>query len=84
MNEKKDGESNLNKSEIEKKFLKLLEDAETNPKLKSGVFNSIANIENAAVLIDLFTVKLFQTEASILVENLDESPFHADLNKEKT
>jgi hypothetical protein len=51
---------------LELKFLQLLDQSEADPAVKKEVFHSISQIEAAAELIDLFTVKMIQTEASIL------------------
>ena len=52
--------------EIEEKFRRLMEMTESNPQLKKEVFNTIDKIENAATIIDLFTIKLVKTETAIL------------------
>lgn len=64
-----DQEKNI-KTQIEKSFQKLLEDSKTDPRLKDEVFNTLAKIEGAATIIDLFTSKFIKTEGAI-IENLN-------------
>lgn len=63
-------EKNKFQKEIEVKFQKMLEQAETDPQLRDEVFSTISKIEAAATLIDLFTIKFAKTEGSI-IENLN-------------
>ena len=51
---------------IEKKFRRLMEMTESNPQLKKEIFSTLDKIENAATIIDLFTIKMVKTETAIL------------------
>ncbi len=66
-------------NKIEDKFNKLMIKTETDPQLKKEVFSTIAKIEAAATITDLFTIKLIKTEVSI-ISNFDEDQ-HLKENK---
>ncbi len=57
------------KDKIASQFEQLLAKTETDPTLKKEVFSTLAKIEGAATIIDLFTSKMIKTESTIL-ENL--------------
>lgn len=57
------------KNQIEQQFKELMDRTETDPLLRREVFGTLAKIEGAATIIDLFTSKMVQTE-SIILENL--------------
>ena len=76
MQEKKDSVQKA----VENKFRAMMEQADSDPKLKKEVMSTITRIENIATLMDLFTIKLIKTESAIIKgmsgnideENLDD------------
>lgn len=49
---------------IEEKFRQMVEKSKSNAKLKQEVMCTVDRINNVATLVDLFTVKMFNTETS--------------------
>lgn len=54
---------------IQLEFQRMLEAADENLDIKKDVFKTIEQIENASILIDLFTLKMART-AGAIVENI--------------
>lgn len=52
--------------DFSKKFDELVEQTETDPQLKDEVFKTIAAIENASYIVELFTGKMLQSECSFV------------------
>lgn len=74
-------DSNKNiQEQIEQRFKKLMERTESDPGLKKEVFGTIAKIEGAAAILDLFTVKMIKTETTLLDEISKSPPGIPDLS----
>lgn len=66
--------------EIEQKFKAVLERSEANPELRREVFQTISQIEAAAELIDLFTMKMVLTEGAMFgsFDSIDDQTLEPD------
>lgn len=68
-------DKNNTQGKLTSRFKELMQKTEPDPQLKNEVFGTMAKIDAAASFLDLFTVKMVQTNTAFLDEII--SPQHA-------
>ena len=51
---------------IEERFRRLVEKSESSPELKKQVMTTIDRIENIAIVLDIFSIKMVKTQSFIM------------------